>query len=344
MMSKEHSQAQNLFWLTILILLVFYIILQFFAYQNTQTLHNQEHTIVPKKITALFKEIIVDDLSIQKSLEENATRMAIEHSIQEKLGDLNSTIDHSIEHLFAPVYQRIDHFLDFHYSVIGEYSQLGLAVTGKIEESIKEKLFGVEFAHQLKQSTKAINKVLIQALSSQERLIYTYSTKDIDKRLNRDLLARLKADIDKSLQLQQNKVLTLLAIGVSYKLIIATLSSKLAIKGAIKVGSKIGAASSGLVAGSLCGPGAVVCSPLFALGVWLGSDALLISVDEYLHRDAFKAEITRSIDEQKQALKEQYKQIYEQALRKETEHMIEKYKETPIKKRERVRVKERIER
>lgn len=342
-MSKKHAQAQNLFWFTILILLILYILLQFFAYRNIQTPQDQEHTIIPKKITALFKEIIVDDLSMQKHLEENKTLFAMEHSIQEKLGDINSTIDHRVNELFAPVYGRIDHFLDFHYSVIGEYSQLGLAVTGKIEESIKEKLFGVDFALQLKQSTEAINKVFIHALSSQEALIYSYSTKDIDKALNQDLLATLKADIEKSLQLQQNKLLTLLAIGVSYKLIIATLSSKLAIKGAIKVGSKIGAASSGLVAGGVCGPAAVVCSPIFALTAWFGSDALLIRADEYLHRDAFKAEITRSIDEQKQALKEQYKHIYEQEFRKETEHMIEKYKETPIKKRVRVRVKERIE-
>ena len=43
---------------------------------------------------------------------------------------------------FAPVYAAIPSLLDWHYSTLGRYAELGLALFGKLDEEIESRLFG----------------------------------------------------------------------------------------------------------------------------------------------------------------------------------------------------------
>ena len=92
----------------------------------------------------------------------------------------------------------------------------------------------------------------------------------------------------------------------------------------------------------MCGPAAIICSPLLAAAAWFGTDAILVTGDEYLHRDEFKQEIIRSINQQKRSLKDGYKKIYGDALSEESSKIIEKYKEAKVKKKIRKRIKEYV--
>jgi len=353
MMKDKNSKIEMIFWTTILMLALIYIGLQFAAssyIKNDGQDGMKQTTIVPPRISSVIKEFIVDDDSIKNHLEDNSTIAYIKNKLNTSIDSTDATIEKRVEQLFGPIYDKIDIFLDFHYSVIGEYTELGLAATGRIEESIRDRLFGSQFTKSLSDTTLHIESQFISELNSHRKLIDNNLTKDIDKELNSNLLKILKRDINSSMTIQKNKIATLLGIGVSYKVIVATLStkiaaklsSKLAIKGAIKGGSKLGAAGIGAATGAICGPAAIVCSPLLAAAAWFGTDAILITGDEYLYRDEFKQEIIESIDRQKQSLKDEYKKIYTDALNEESSRIIEKYKDIEIKKKIRKRVSEYI--
>ena len=352
----KNSKLEMIFWSTIVVLALIYGALQFLASShiekdaNSIDNSNKQTTIVPPQFTTIIKEFIVDDDSIKNHLEKNSTLKDIESGLGLSIDSTNATIDERVDQLFEPVYSRVDTFLDFHYSVIGEYTELGLAATGKIEESIRERLFGSQFGKSLSDATLHIESRFISEMERQRELIEGHVTTDIDRELNSDMLEILKRDINSSINIQKGKIATLLGIGVSYKVIVATLSSKiaaklsskLAIKGAVKGGSKLGAAGIGAATGAACGPAAIICSPLLAAAAWFGTDAIIVTGDEYLHRDEFKQEIIRSIDEQKRSLKDGYKKIYGDALSEESSKIIEKYRGAKAKKKIRKRVREYV--
>ena len=58
------------------------------------------------------------------------------------LPETSQAIDELVEDAFGPVYARIPAFLDWHYSFLGQYTELGLAVSGRLEEEIESQLLG----------------------------------------------------------------------------------------------------------------------------------------------------------------------------------------------------------
>ena len=58
------------------------------------------------------------------------------------LPETRQAIDAGVEAAFAPVYAAIPSLLDWHYSFIGQYAELGLALTGRLEEEVESRLFG----------------------------------------------------------------------------------------------------------------------------------------------------------------------------------------------------------
>ena len=58
------------------------------------------------------------------------------------LPETRQAINAGVEEAFAPVYAAIPPLLDWHYSFIGQYAELGLALTGRLEGEIESRLFG----------------------------------------------------------------------------------------------------------------------------------------------------------------------------------------------------------
>ena len=55
------------------------------------------------------------------------------------LPETRHAIDAGVEEAFAPVYAAIPPLLDWHYSFIGQYAELGLALTGRLEGEIESR-------------------------------------------------------------------------------------------------------------------------------------------------------------------------------------------------------------
>lgn len=87
----------------------------------------------------------------------------------------------------------------------------------------------------------------------------------------------------------------------------AKLISKSLAKTAVKTGAKTitkaGASATSGSAGLVCGPGAVVCVPAFAVATWFGLDFAFAKGDEALNREEFEAAIVRDMMAEKEELK-----------------------------------------
>ena len=87
----------------------------------------------------------------------------------------------------------------------------------------------------------------------------------------------------------------------------AKLISKSLAKTAAKTGAKTitkaGASATSGSAGLVCGPGAVVCVPAFAVATWFGLDFAFAKGDEALNREEFEAAIVRDMMVAKEELK-----------------------------------------
>jgi len=87
----------------------------------------------------------------------------------------------------------------------------------------------------------------------------------------------------------------------------AKLISKSLAKTAAKTGAKTltkaGASATSGSVGLVCGPGAVVCVPAFAVATWFGLDFAFAKGDEALNREEFEAAIVRDMMAAKEELK-----------------------------------------
>ena len=96
-------------------------------------------------------------------------------------------------------------------------------------------------------------------------------------------------------------------LGVLGGVLGAKLISKSLAKTAAKTGAKtltkVGASATSGSAGLVCGPGAVVCVPAFAVATWFGLDFAFAKGDEALNREEFEAAIVRDMMAAKEELK-----------------------------------------
>ncbi len=356
---KSASKFEKIFWGTILFFLFIFILLHFFAsrkyYQSRSNQKSIEESVESKKTETItiFREIevIVDSDRMRQNLENNETLRLIVEDLQARTEDTKKTINLQSKKLFETAHGNIDKFLDFHYSVVGEYVELGSMATGKMEEYIQQKLFGDSFAKQMEDMLQNISHHHQKNIQAHLDVIGSYANKDIDPTLNTQAIARLKKDIHHHILLQQGKMGTLVIATIAAK-ITKVVATKLAAKQASivvsKVGAKVGmksaAAVTGATAGVVCGPFVWLCSPIAAATLWFGTDAVVVTVDERLHRETFKQEIITALNNQQNRLSAKLIKHYEDSIIEFSTNAQQSHKETTTKEKKRVKIKELISR
>ncbi len=245
-------------------------------------------------------------------------------------------IAEQINSAFEPVYKRIPVFLDFHYSVIGEYAELTAAVADEAGSELRRILFDeVDFDQRLESAVTSIQSESDVVLS----MALTRINDDVRERLNLDSseLALLGKVVTLSMEDAGKRFsggeLMLKSAGaiagagavtaVMTKTIGKKIAAKLATKAAAKTAAKAatgvsGGAASGAAAGMLCGPLAWVCAPVGgvagAVTFWLVTDKVIIEVDEYFNKETFEAELRAIIDEEKARLSTEISGLYQSRI------------------------------
>ncbi len=342
---NKMGKGEKIFWLFIAIFALLWMFLQGKAYVNThkndkdQNISIGKSEPVLKTITKTIIEIIDDNKTIRNNLENSETLKLLKENQDLKISNLNEKIEYEINQAFVPVYNNIDTFLDFHYSVIGEYTELVGAATNEIGNTIKDKLFGEAFDNNLEQVKGQVNQKYIEILKEHFDQIDAIATKNINKTLNSKIFSRLNDDIQQRTSSQILKLGSIIGTATTVKIIgavtakiIAKTATKLATKTAIKTTAKTTASGTAATVGLSCGPFAWICSPVLAGVVWFGTDAIIVTTDEYMNRDKFKQEIITMLDNQKQELTDNMQLSYTKQLKTDSISIQENFKNTTVKK------------
>ncbi len=249
---------------------------------------------------------------------------------------MNGKINTQIDGFFDIVENNVDKFLDWHYSIKGDYSELalfaakktGLSAEDAVANVLQEKLLGKDYKQRLDAITKRLSKTYASLSNQHEKFVSETALKGVDTDLsqNAKILDTLGDEVARKLKTNFTGAIGATA-GVSGLAIVAKLTPKLVAKIGAKLGAKVGgkflAKIGTAVSGSwTCGPFAPAC----AFGLWFGSDALFNYIDEWLHRDEFKKEILNNINEVKENLKNSYKQQFNDSFVKFSQELQEDLK------------------
>ncbi len=241
---------------------------------------------------------------------------------------VDSRIDAGLEDMFAEVEKGIDSYLDWYFSVLGEYQRL-VAVLGDdlvavMGDELEQHLFEPgEFDVQLRHLEGKLQRLsaermagLVPQLADQLNV----SSCDIGA-IRLTPLTQLDRDaLRASAAMSSGVGAGIVSSSVLAKKTAAALAGKLAAKKSFQAGAALGSktlakkgSSSLLSAGvgtALCapsGPVAIVCGVSAGLVTWLSVDKALIELEEGLHREEMRSALLEVLATQRAELGEQLK-------------------------------------
>ncbi|WP_237013325.1 coiled-coil domain-containing protein [Helicobacter pylori] len=322
------------FWGGLIVLVIVVFILKIIAFGGSS---EEAKAHKPKKLYNYVEKILPTDI-LKYNIDSHQAE--INAALNSGIKEMNGVINTQIDGFFDLVEHNVDKFLDWHYSIKGDYSELalklgenfGLSAEDVLAKKLQEKLLGENYEKRLDVLKKVLSKTYAGLLSQHEKFVSETALKGVDTDLsqNAKILDTLGDEVVRKLKV--NFIGTIGATaGLSGLAIAAKLAPKLVAKIGAKLGAKLGAkflAKIGTaVSTSLtCGPLAPACF----LTVWFGSDAMINSIDEWLHRDEFKKEILNNINEVKENLKNSYKQQFNDSFVKISQELQESYKKTQV--------------
>ncbi|GAA9977506.1 hypothetical protein VN0963_05490 [Helicobacter pylori] len=331
---KKNKEGRKYIYIIIIILFMLYPILSSITYDEPSQAIKTAHT-------KTILEILPDPISdlIKNNLDSH--QQEISDLLSSSKDKMYSKVDAQIDNLFDPIENNVDKFLDWHYSLKGNYSELALFVAKKLGLSVEDALFnklqekflGADYKQRLKTMTDNISDAFISLLCQHKKdteKIATQGVADIPQVV--ESLKNIDDRTERDLKLKMGFAAAIGATaGVSGLAIMAKLTPKLVAKIGAKLGAKVGGKFLAKIGTTLsgswtCGPFAPAC----AITLWFGSDAAINFIDERLHRDKFKEEILNNINKVKENLKNSYKQQFNDSFVKISQELQESYKNAPV--------------
>ena len=213
-------------------------------------------------------------------------------------------IRYRLDEAYAPVYAGIPKYMDFHYSLTGEWLELGSAAMGNLGSGLEKHLFD-GFDTRL----GAVSEQLSLEFDERFRtaLDEAIASDSGDAEAFGPVATRALQDSQNRMRKTAGAVGVALVGGASLKVFTTVFAKKLAIKLAAKVGTKTGmkwaaAATGGAASAAACswtGPGAAACGVVGAAITWVATDVAMIKLDEYVTRDDFEHDLRELIDDHK---------------------------------------------
>ncbi|GAA7530879.1 hypothetical protein HpEKA49_01110 [Helicobacter pylori] len=305
----KKKEGRKYIYIIIIFLFMLYPILSSITYNEPSQAIKTAHTkIILETLPDLISDLIKNNL--------DSHQQEISDLLSSSKDKMYSKVDAQIDNLFDPIENNVDKFLDWHYSLKGNYSELALFVAKKLGLSVEDALFnklqekflGADYKQRLKTMTDNISDAFISLLRQHKKdteKIATQGVADIPQVV--ESLKNIDDRIERDLKLKMGFAAAMGATaGVGAGKLMKRLVPKLVEKLGTKLGAKVGAkflAKFGIAVG-----GGVLST--------LGADVAFNYIDEWLHRDDFKKEILNNINEMKKNLKESYKTGFDNSITK----------------------------
>lgn len=302
----------------IIVLSILYTILSSIPYNEPSQAIKTART---KTIIETFPDLISD--LIKNNFDSH--QQEISDLLSSSKDKMHSKVDAQIDNLFDPIENNVDKFLDWHYSLKGNYSELALFIAKKtglnaedaLFNKLQEKLLGADYKQRLKTMTDNISDAFISLLRQHKKDTEKIATQGV---AGISQVAESLKNIDDRIERNLNlKMGFAAAIGATASVRASALMKRLAPKLVKRLGTKLGAkflAKFGIAVGGVLSA--------------LGTDVAFNYIDEWLHRDGFKKEILNNINEVKENLKNSYKQQFNDSFVKISQELQESCKNAPV--------------
>ena len=270
----------------------------------------------------LIEKVAESNPCAQTTEKTQALTLKIEKQVADQSLAIKSQIDQQIdariEQLFTGLEPGVDAFLDWYFSVLGEYSILASLVVDDAHEYLLQELqvrlfetvdvdkelaaFNQSLMDQTLTELSGLNErsdALLRMESCDIKSLDTAALFNENRELVRGSIAVLAGYKASSL------ILTKVATKSSFKV-----AGKILAKTLAKLASKSGSAAAAGAAGIACGPLVWVCSPVLAITAWLAVDKIIVEIDESFSREGMKEEMMEALAEQKETLSTTLKEHY----------------------------------
>lgn len=201
----KKKEERKYIYIIIIFLFMLYPILSSITYDEPSQAIKTAHT-------KTILEILPDPISdlIKNNLDSH--QQEISDLLSSSKDKMYSKVDAQIDNLFDPIENNVDKFLDWHYSLKGNYSELALLVAKKLGLSVEDALFnklqekflGADYKQRLQTMTDNISDAFISLLRQHKKDTEKIATqgvagipqvveslKNIDDRIERDLKLKM---------------------------------------------------------------------------------------------------------------------------------------------------------
>ena len=232
---------------------------------------------------------------LRQRVEEQLGQFAAEYRRAPLSEETRQTIIEQVDDAFEPVYAAIPEFLDWHYSFLGQYTELGLVLLGRLEGEIESRLFG-GLEEGIGAASEDVGRVM------QEEML-----KELDHWFDRDVASipsGLRAGYGRMVEpmLADAKRRFTLSVGpTALGSAMAGVGTSVAVRAlATKLAERLASGAALRATGSLVGRSAAL---VVAAAAGVAIDFALRRIDEARNRDKLEQALIEIVDEEKEKVK-----------------------------------------
>ena len=260
----------------------------------------------------------------------------------EAIGQVSEQASESVDALFADVGQGVDRYLDWYFTVLGEYQRLAAVFTADVAETMREQLYSHLFAdsdfdqrlgeldRELADMTTArfvaLTPSLGETLAGAECIPNDPASLPLATLDHDSLRASVAAGSGVGAGLVTSKLLASKTTSAVVGKVAAKKSFQTGAAVASKALAKKGSSTllSTGVGTAICaptGPVAILCGVTAGLVTWFSVDKALVELDEAMNREQMHADIMAVLDEQRQILTGQLIDVHVVRIDRMAEHV-----------------------
>lgn len=252
--------------------------------------------------------------------------------------DIGQQVDAALDAAFSNLDPAVDAYLDWNFSILGQYQQLGFLAVAAVEKGLQQsssvsldQAFAAyisskideQISPQLSPLLMQESRDLQQQFDNAAQQFYVQQTVELEQ-----LMASSPCLLPALSPLSMPELINKSAVGVGP--VLGLLAGRLAVRGGAQVGAKVltrnaskrvASASVAKVSGKIaqsastgslglsCGAMAPVCAPMLFVATWLGTDFLINEIDESINRSQMREDLLAALQEEKQRISAHYKHV-----------------------------------
>ena len=253
--------------------------------------------------------------------------------------DIGQQVDAALDNAFSNLEPAVDAYLDWNFSIPGQYQQLGFLAIAVVEQGLQQdstesldQAFAAYMSSKIDEQISPLlspvllqtNHALQQQFDSSAQQFFLQHTVQLEQ-----MMASSPCLLPVLSPLSMPELINKSAVGVGP--VLGLLAGRLAVRSGAQVGAKVltrnaskrvASASVAKVSGKMlqsagtsslglsCGALAPVCAPALFVATWLGTDFLINEIDESINRSQMREDLLAALQEEKQRISEHYKQVY----------------------------------